>query len=459
MRISRTFASGTAGLLAVGAWAALPPASARAESTYAAVARANGFELAISNPSIPTGIAIEGGGPAAAARQDSLGVRDAGAQFPYAGDTVPGLPATGAALFGFPAPAYPFLASSNAGSDPQTISYPGVNLHAESGDFTTLATARGGDNGLIGVLSSARVDENRDGDVISTASTSADAVKLGPYATLNDVRTVATVVANGATGKVTRTTTTSVGRISVPGLDLEIPKQTPAQVPIPVPIPGVPNQAPFEFPPVPFPAGGENLHNPDIGIQDGYFTVTGVYGGQKQTYAVSSDTVLAALEQAGITVSFQAPMDIKNGISSGTYRFEYTAAAPPENGYYNGATKFAQSTASVVASVDLNPVPAAAAPPSLIPPIDGVPVAPPADVLGAPLDAGALPAEVPAVASIPAPAAAQPAPRATDTVALSVQQASGPLPSGADNLYLVVVGIAGLGFLAAAGVSMWGVRS
>jgi hypothetical protein len=460
MRITRAVVGGAAVLLAAGGWATLPSATARAATTYAAVARANAFELSIANPSIPTGIAIEGGGPAAGARQDSLGVRDAGAQFPYAGETVPGLPATGAALFGFPAPAYPFIAQSNAGSDPVTVSYPGVTLHAESGDFTTLASSGAGDNGLFGALSTARIDENRDGDVVSTASTSADAIKIGPYASLSDVRTVATVVANGLTGKVQRTTSTSVGRISVPGLDIEIPKQSPSQVPIPVPIPGVPNQAPFAFPPFAFPAGGQTLHDPDIGIQNGYFTLTQIYGGRRQTYVISSNAVLAGLKQAGLTLTFQAPQEIKNGIASGTYRFTYTAAAPPQNTYYNGPTQFTQSTASVLAGVDLQPEAAAPPPPSLIPPIGQPPVA--ATAAGGVLAPAIAPAEVVASQAAPltvAPAAAAPA--RTDTVSLSAARSERSLPftSGADHMYLAVVGVAGLGFFAAAGLSKWGVRS
>ncbi len=402
--LTRIAAGTGAALLAIGCWAGLPASPARAASSYEAKAQANGFELAIANSSIPTGIAIEGGGPAAVVRQNNIGVADANAQFPYAGQTVPGLPGTGAALFGFPSPAYPFGASTNAGSAPETVSYPGVTLHAESGDFTTLASSQVGQGGAFGATSTTRIDESRNGDVTSQAATAADAIKLGPYATLSDVRSVAQVLADGATGQITRTTTTSIGRISVPALSFDIPKQSPSQVPVPVPIPGVPNQAPFEFPPFPFPMGGETLHNPDIGIQDGFFTFTQISGGQKQTYTLPTKETLKAFGDAGYTISFQAPQETRSGIVSGTYRFVYEAPAPPANTYYNGPTTFTQSTALVSASVDLRPVEAVAPGPGLplSDPIAGAPAAPVTPEAVAP---------VPAVVGPPAivmPAAALP---------------------------------------------------
>lgn len=61
-RLHRAGAAATAAGLAGGAllWSAT---TAHADAAYEALARADGFELNISNPSIPTGIDIEGGGP------------------------------------------------------------------------------------------------------------------------------------------------------------------------------------------------------------------------------------------------------------------------------------------------------------------------------------------------------------------------------------------------------------
>jgi hypothetical protein len=457
-RSRRAAAAVTAATCAGGAllWTA---STASADAAYEALARADGFELTISNPSIPTGIDIEGGGPGATAHQSSLGVRDADAQFPYAGQSVPGLPGTASALFGFPAPAYPFIAATNAGSRPAKVAYPGVRLEAESGDFTTRANALIGDTGSFGAESAAKVDEARNGDVTASASTSASGLDLGSYATLSDVRSVAEVVANGASGELTRYSTTSIGRISVPGLNITIPAQSPGAVPIPIPIPGVPNQDPIAFPPFPIPAGGTTLHDPDIGIQNGYFTVTQLEEGKPQTYLLPADAALKGFEAAGITITFQAPQKLDGGIISGTYRFTWTAPAPPDNEYYNGETKFTQTTGLVVANVDLQPIQDATdfgtspgvAPAGLA--ASGLPAVTGADGVAAP---GVLP--------VTAPGSAVPG---TDTVTLSAQPGTGALAAdgvdgtagGADYIYLLAVLAAGVGLLATMAFSVLGVRS
>jgi hypothetical protein len=424
--------------------------SASAEASYRAFARADGFEQSIANPSIPTGIAIEGGGPAATARQDNIGLRDASAQFPYAGETVPGLPGTGAALFGFPVPAYPFISATNAGSPPSKVTYPGVTLYSESGDFSTLASGLVGDAATVGAESVARIDEARNGDVTATASTAGSGFTLGTYGSLSDVRSGATVIANSTTGEITRTTSTSIGRISAPGLNIDIPGQTPGAVPIPVPIPGVPNPDPLAFPPFPVPAGGETLHDPDIGIQNGFFTVTQLVGGEKRTYAIPSDSALEGFKQAGLTISFQAPEETDGGVVAGAYRFTYTAPAPPENTNYNGTTVFTQSTALVVANVDLRPIDADVAPSLPVGGTDsaaGTAALPQADSIGnvgaiAPVAPGAVPG--------------------SDIVSLSSQPgataAGSGLLGGADDIYLVVVLVAALGFLATMALSALGAR-
>ncbi len=438
-----------AALVGVGGWVVLPAGSAGAEASYDATARTETFTLNIANQSIPTGIDIEGGGPAASVRQDSVGIGDASAQLPYAGDTVPGLPGIGAGLFGFEAPAYPFIASSTKGSAPQNVSYPGVTLHAESGDFTTEATSIAGQPGS-GASASARIDESRSGDVLSTASTGADAVKVGPYGTLSDVRSIATVKADGASGKLTKTSSSSIGRISFPGLTFTVPKQSPGAIPIPVPIPGVPNQAPIEVPPFPFPGGGQTFHNPDLGIQDGFFVVTSPQDGTQQKYAVPSGPVLEGLKALGVTMTFQAPQETATGIVAGAYVFRYTFAEPPPNPYFTGATDVTQSTAYALASVNLTPIIA-----------DGVgstPVAPTGGVDGAALpgtvDGAGLPGliDAGAIPTVPlSPVASGGAP--------SIDLVGFKIGLGADNLYLAVAALALLGLLGVAGTSWLGVRS
>jgi hypothetical protein len=333
-----------------------PGQGAFADSTYDAFARANALDVVINNQSIPTGIDLQGVGPEAEAHQTSLGVGDASSQLPYLGDTVPGLPGTAGGLFGLPVPPYPFIAASTQGGPPDTKSYPGVTLHAESGDYSTLSSGVAGSD-ASGATSTARVDELKSGSVTATAVTDASALKLGSVITLSGVRTSAIVTADSFSGDVTRASSTSIGRISVPGLVLTIPTQTPGQIPVPIPIPGVPNVPPIPVPSVPIPApfGGQTLKDPDIGIQDGFFTLTLPIGGGSQKFAIPAQPVLAALKAAGVTMTFQAPEKLKTGIMSGSYKFRYVVAAPPANNYYSGPTTVTQSTGLAVATVDLHP--------------------------------------------------------------------------------------------------------
>jgi hypothetical protein len=439
-----------AALAGVGGWIVLPAGSAGAESSYDAIARTETFTLNIANPSIPTGIDIEGGGPAASARQDSVGISDASAQLPYAGDTVPGLPGIGAGLFGFTAPAYPFIASSTAGSPPANVAYPGVALHAESDDFTTEASSVAGQPGS-GASATARIDEARSGDVVSSASTGADSVKVGPYGTLSDVRSLATVTADGRTGKLTRTSSSSIGRISFPGLTFTVPKQSPGQIPVPVPIPGVPNQAPLVAPPFAFPGGGQTFHDPDLGIQDGYFVVTMPADGTVARYQVPAGPVLDALKAQGVVMRFQAPQETATGIIAGAYIFKYTFAAPPPNQYFNGATDVTQSTAYALASVNLQPVIADGGGSVPLVTTDGTGAAVPStalDAAGLPTlgDAGAIP-------TVPL------SPVASAGGAPSISLAGVKIGLGVDNLYLAVAALALLGLIGVGGVSWLGVRS
>ncbi|MGQ0624008.1 MAG: hypothetical protein ACT4PP_05035 [Sporichthyaceae bacterium] len=445
---------GTAGIVLLGGavcWAVLPMSSANAGASYEAVARASASELTIANPSLPTGLTIVGGGPSAQARQDGIGLRSASSQFPDAGDTVPTLPGIGAALFNVPVPAYPFIAATEAGSPPSRISYPGFTLYSESGDFMTLADGVVGDPGSLGARSTARIDEARSGDVTATASTSGSGFTLGSYGNVSDVRSVATVVADGNTGAISRATSTSIGRISVPGLNITLPEQSPDKIPVPVPIPGVPNPDPLAVPQLPVPAGGHTLRDPDIGIQNGFFTITQLEDGQSKTYLIPADAALKGIQQAGVTVTFQAPQETAGGLVSGTYRFSYTAPAPPENTYYNGPTDFTQSTGLVAASVDLTPSQDSAGVGEL--PLNG---GTPAGALD-PAAADLLPSTGGAV--IPGSAVS-----GNDTVALSngpglIPTGGGDSLPGADHLYLVLVLVAGAGFLGTWAVSALGVRS
>lgn len=446
----------TLALLGSGAWVGLSAGTAAAESTYDALARTDVSTVTIANQSIPTGIDIEGGGPVARVHQDSLGTRDANAALPYAGDTVAGLPGLGASLFGFTAPPYPFVASSTAGTPPQTVAYPGMSLEAESNDLDTRARSTAGEAGA-GAGALAQIVEQVGGNVVATANTTVDTIKLGPYGTLSNVRTVATVTADGTSGKITRNTTSSIGRISVPGLTFTVPKQSPSAIPIPIPIPGVPNQDPIPAPPFPFPGAGTTFTDPDLGVQDGFFTVTvpGEQGPQK--YAVPTQPVLDALKGAGITLTFQAPQQTATGIIAGSYIVTYTIPAPPPNSYYTGPTTITQTTAYGLASVNLQPLTDTGFAP-------GVPAGTTSAGTPAAVDAAGLPGTLPGTDLAGAVPGAVPG-VGVPTVNLAptadqLQLAAGfPLGAGIDALYLGLLGLAVAGLIGAAGVCWLGVRS
>jgi hypothetical protein len=430
--------------------------TASAQATYDSFAQATAFEISIGNQSIPTGIDVQGGGPEADARQTSYGVGDASAQTPYAGGTVPGLPGTAGALFGLPVPPYPLIASSNKGSDPQTTSYPGLTLSAASRDYSTEAQALLGQE-ASGSKASSRIDQAADGSVTATATSESGTLKAGNVLELDGVRTVATVSADGTSGKLTRTATTSISRISVPGLVMEIPSQTPSQVGVPVPIPGVPNLPPQQLPVFPVPLGGTTIANPNIGVQDGYFTVTVPSDGSQQRFLIPAGAALSALKAAGVTMTFQQPEKFTNGIQSGSYVFSYTIPAPPQNSYYTGPTKVTQSTGRALAKVDLHPVADSGSGGGSFPPVTST-VGNPVDggtgtgavsspVLGS--QSGEIPSS--SVGSEPPPSG--PAPTldgsAGTSAGLPVRLAGSVTGSGIGNLYLALVGVALLGLSSA----------
>lgn len=454
--MSRTSTSVTlaVGLVAGTAWMGLSAGSAAAESSYDAIARTDVSTVTISNQSIPTGIDVEAGGPVARVHQDSIGLRDASAALPYAGDTVAGLPGLLASLFGLPALPYPFVASSTAGTDPQTVRYPGMTLRAESADYTTEARAEGGDSGS-GALATARVEEGRLGDVTAIATTGVDSVRLGPYGTLSNVSTLARVTANSSSGKITRTTTSSIGRISVPGLRVTVPRQTPGGVPVPVPIPGVSSQEPIPVPPFPLPAGGTTFEDPDIGLQDGYFVVT-LPGQEQQKFVVPSGPVLEALAAQGIALRYQAPQVTPTGVIAGAYIVEYTIPEPLPNGSLAGPTKITQTLAYGLASVNLTPAPesfgtaaGSLGAGSARPGTDAA-AAPGTDFAAVP-GAGVLPGVV-------APGAAVPT---VDLVPSggSVALAGAPVGTGIDDFYWLIIAVGLVGVIAAALFSRLAVRN
>ncbi len=330
--------------------------SARADASYDAFAKATGIQAQITNQSIPLGLVIEGIGPEADAHQTSLQTSDANAHFPYFGDTVPTLPETGAAVVGLPSPRYPLIASSSYGGRPAVTSYPGVTLRAESSESRTYGSSLVGSD-ATGLNTEALVESARSGDVTSTAVFAAKTIGLGTFATLSGVTSSAEVRASGDTGDISRVTELSIGRITADGLSIRVPNTTPGTVPVPVPVPGFPNPEPAQFPPIPFPMGGQTIDSPDIGFSNGSFFIRLPFAGETQQYAVPTASVLEAFKAAGVTITYQDRQETKTGVIAPVMSFSFEVPSPPPNTYYSGPTAFTYTTGQTVAAVDLRPVP------------------------------------------------------------------------------------------------------
>src|SRR5581483_8310071 len=96
-------AAGLAGLAATGAWSR-PSGADTGGSNFEAIAAADGVRFTWTVPNFaPVDDIIDGGGPSAQTRFDSLGVSTAFASSPYPGETFVSLPGLVAGFTGLPA--------------------------------------------------------------------------------------------------------------------------------------------------------------------------------------------------------------------------------------------------------------------------------------------------------------------------------------------------------------------
>jgi hypothetical protein len=331
-----------------------PAAKAESSATFEGLASAYGVDATVYNPSVPLGAALQGAGPTAQARLGSLDSSDAFASFPYPGDTFVGLPGTAGALFGAPTPAYPLFVATQLGDRPADQEVPGIALHAESGKASASSRATVGAPGS-GFDSLARVDQLIDGDVRSSAS-SLGGVNLVNFLKLSGVESWAEATAESGSGTVIRSSYLAINRIVVPGLSVTIPKESASSFALPIPIPGAGQLPVTEFPPIPYPAGGETIPAPEIGFVNGTFTYTPpAPSGKPTTYAIPAQLVLDGLKQAGVTVTYQATQETPNGIIAPALTFAFRIPALPDNPGFNGPTDVAYSVGRSLASVSLTP--------------------------------------------------------------------------------------------------------
>lgn len=459
-RSRRTTAwSATAVLAATGVAVVSGAGVAKAEyivptGSYDATAQAIGIHATIQNPSIPLGLTIEGIGPEASSRLNSTGQSDAEASFPYIGPIIPGLIGVFAGLYGLPSPGYPMQAQTGAGDAPATVTYPGIRLHAESGQETNVGSASvSGPTG--GGTSDSRISVTNSGGISSTADTALDALNLGNGLRLVGIHSLASVAADGTSGKLTRASSLSIARITVPGLAIEVPKTTPGSAPIPIPIPGVPQLPDTQFPPIPLPFGGQTLPAPDLGFVDGVFTMTLPGFGSTQ-YAVPASAVLDAFKAAGFSMTYQPAESTPTGVTGASFAIRTEFPAPPDNQYVGGTTPVTYTIGKVSANVTFNVFSAAETPASIaggdistgVIPADGV-------------DAGAIPGLLPGTAgAVPTVNGATPGDSVAQAAPASVTRL---LPAGESvdlaTFYLALFVVAFAALFAMTTLRLLGVRS
>jgi hypothetical protein len=331
-----------------------PAAASPDGPSFDALANAYGLDMTMANSSLPLGLTAEAAGPTAQAHLDSLGSSDALSSFPYPGDTVAGLPGLAGTLVGnLPVPGYPLVVTTAAGSRPRTEGVPGVSLQASSMASVAEAKAVVGID-AAGFTSSAQVQVLSDQSVQASAG-AVFGTNLFGLVGVSGVESSATVTADASTGKLDRSTHLSIGRISAPGLALVLPPDSPGTIPIPVPVPGLPQLPPIDLPQFPLPLGGATLVEPDIGFEDGTFTIA-LPILPKVKFAVPAKFVLAAFEALGVKITYQAPEETTTGVIGPALSFSKTLPALPKNNYVNGETPVRFDLGRVTASVTLHPV-------------------------------------------------------------------------------------------------------
>jgi hypothetical protein len=323
------------GLLAFGAVAVLGlglslrfgAGPARADSSFDATAAAYGFDAILSNQSIPAGISPELAGPTAQSQLNSLPQGTSFASFPYPGDVVSGLPGLVGALFvGLPPlPPYPFIVTSGLSDGAKSVNHPGIALSADTEPGAAHAHAVFGTD-ASGAVSDSQIAVASDGSVTATADARASTLNLGLLGSIDDIHSTASA-RQGADGTVKTSSSLDIGRLNFAGLQITIPNTTPTLPPVPG----------LNIPNIPLPLAGTTLVAPDLGLENGQFTISlPLFGNQK--FAIPSAPVLGALKALGIDASFQPAQTTATSVVGATLTLHYIAPAPPNNQVYTGPT-------------------------------------------------------------------------------------------------------------------------
>jgi len=285
----------------MGVAALLPGGRAAADSAYTATTEAGGLRVIVQNQSIPLSISPEVSGPVAIAIQNSLQQSDALASMPYPGDAVANAPSTVAGSANLPLPSYPFVVTTSLGDAPAHVSYPGIDLRAESAQTLTQASATGGTD-AIGSSSTARV--LHDGDVVNAnAVTDANVIRLGDDLVISGLHAAA-MASRDAAGALTRASTLAFSSLSASGLAFTLP-----------PPPGTNGPSTRVTPPA-------------ISLVDGKFRVLAPGQPENNTEVPAAD-VVAALTKAGYPTTYEQARQTANGIIGAGLQINTTVPAPP----------------------------------------------------------------------------------------------------------------------------------
>jgi hypothetical protein len=317
---------------------------------------------------------------------------------------------------------------------------PGITLTAQSTPTNSEGTAIGG-TGSTGYTATAHVELDSNGDVTASSEATLNDLALGQLVTVSDIDSTASEIFDNSTGKLTHTSSLSIGDISVPGLKIAIPKTTPTQVPVLGKLPGIP-----------LPFGGTTIAAPQLGFVDGTFTVSLPFLGGA-TYALPFGVVAAALKAAGITATFEQPIVDGQSVVSSALVLKDTLPSLPKNLPITGPVPVtltlgratasfsgkplvgevppAVSGATTPVGADTSPVGTASAPVTSLPGLGGEPGA---------VSAGEPPAQPPQVAG---------------STYLTARGLDLPDTSG---IYLIIVGTAILGTIAAQALRVLGVK-
>lgn len=428
------------GLLGVGTIAAamLWPADAQAASVFNAEAEAYPFRMSTTNDGFPVVTTMEGYGPYARTKLNSLGTSDSVASAPYPGEIAAGGSGLLQSVTGIQVPDYPYFLLSASGDAPKEKNFPGVALQTQSGSGAAVARAVLGDD-FSGGKASARSEVLADGGVAATAESAFELLEIGGNLSIQGLHTFARVVAD-ANGKLTRTTDLRFDSLSAPAFRYETPCQVPPQI---------------SADPAALPCA--KSVGPQFALANGKFFLLGP-DGARQERPLGAEAAMNAFKSLGVTMTYQQPVVTKDGVIGAGLTVSYTLAGAPGSppttqtfaiGYSRAAatlrpdttTSFGTSPSSADAASTFSSTPDAVFGPAQ-----------------PDLAAGVLaPAAVPftgatETAAVPAPGAAIP------QVQIALAGASGRSTADAGDLYALLGLIAVLSFGAVPVVRMLGAR-